>query len=276
MAWWVYKCNAQQRDYQRAVGDWSDFFAAGCARDWGSTGWVPELAKAKVGDTMIAYQTDRNELVGIARVKRWRRHGQARQLILEPVRIIGVKVRPLKDHAPRVRRIRALQSGPIRTLYPISRTEAVTLLNAAAGEIQTDSENIERAASNALRGAGFGTAEENKRVERAAVAHARRQLSASGWSVTDVSRENRGYDLLCRRGRRRLHVEVKGARGSDYQFILTDHEKRVWGKDAAFSLAFVPRALSRGATAVFFSGPQAQKEFAFRAISYVATRRSNK
>jgi len=27
MAWWVYKCNSRNREYQNAYGDWDQFFA---------------------------------------------------------------------------------------------------------------------------------------------------------------------------------------------------------------------------------------------------------
>lgn len=65
---WIYKCNSKGREHQRTYGDWSDVFASQSARVWGTTRVIPELAKANIGDTVLAYQTDRNELVGVARV----------------------------------------------------------------------------------------------------------------------------------------------------------------------------------------------------------------
>ena len=69
MSWWIYKCNSQNRDYQRSWGDWKEFFDGDSDEDWGSTQWVPELSKLKEGDMVIAYQTNRNELVGLAKVR---------------------------------------------------------------------------------------------------------------------------------------------------------------------------------------------------------------
>jgi hypothetical protein len=60
MRWWVYKCNSRQQPHQVAYGDWDDFFGdPDGVGDWGSTEWVPPLAKLRRGDRIIAYQTDR-------------------------------------------------------------------------------------------------------------------------------------------------------------------------------------------------------------------------
>lgn len=224
---------------------------------------------------MIAYQTDRNELVGTARVVRWRPRGQFRDLILVPLTTLGVKVRPLKARDSRIRRIPALQPGPIWTLYSISKTDAKLLLDAAASRLRVDSRAAERLAETRLRGAGFGTPENNKRVESAAVKHMVRCLRRAGWSVRDVSRENRGYDLLCKRRGREVHVEVKGATGGEQQFMLTSHEKDIWSSDTRFVLAFVGNALSSRPIISQFRGPQSQADFEFRVVSYVGMRRPN-
>ena len=123
-AFWIYKCNSKGREYQRTYGDWAEVFATTEAQWWGTTKVVPELANANKDDTILAYQTDRNELVGVARVVGWRPQGKYKRLILKPVRTIGVRVRPLKEANSTVARIPALQPGPIRTLYPISRADA--------------------------------------------------------------------------------------------------------------------------------------------------------
>jgi hypothetical protein len=61
---------------------------------WGSTEWVPALSQADIRDTVLAYQSDRNELVGLLKVAGWRSRGEHKELILKPLRRIGVKVRP--------------------------------------------------------------------------------------------------------------------------------------------------------------------------------------
>jgi hypothetical protein len=270
---WVYKCNSKGWDYQRTDGDWADVFATRNAKRWGSTEWVPKLDQARGGDTVIAYQTDRNELVGVARVVKWQRRGRFKDLILKPGQTIGVRVRPLKAANPKVARIPALQPGPIQTLYRIAKGDALTLLKAAGIRLRLTVNESEGQTERAPHGAGFGTPEQNKRVERAALRHVIRYLRARRWSVQDVSSENRGYDLFCSRRKEELHVEVKGARGDGQQFPLTARELHTWSNDQRFTLAFVGNALSGSPLLSLFPGPEARTEFEFRPLSYIVTRR---
>src|SRR5882724_1945771 len=159
---WIYKCNSGNHPYQAAYGDWSDFFIEDGPSEWGSTEWVPALADAKPGHTILAYQTDRNELVGLARVKQLRARGRYLDLILRPIRKIGIKVRPLKARDPKIASIPALQPGPIRTLYPISDVDAKRLLRAAGVHFHMERMHAKHQLRDALRGAGFGTSETNR------------------------------------------------------------------------------------------------------------------
>jgi hypothetical protein len=118
--YWIYKCNSRRQPYQVAYGDWRDFFLRNAPQEWGSTEWVPALRDPRPGHTIIAYQTDRNELVGLAKVTRHQRRAGHLDLILAPVQMIGAKVRPLKQRYKSIRQIPALQPGPIKTLYHIS------------------------------------------------------------------------------------------------------------------------------------------------------------
>lgn len=271
MAFWLYKCNSKGHEYQRDSGDWDYFFNSTHAKSWGSTKVIPELARAKVGDTILAYQTDRNELVGIARVVRWERDGAYKRLILKPVQTLGVRIRPLKEANPRVARIPALQPGPIRTLYHIDPADARALLDAAGARLGRDASDSGRAPQSAL-GAGFGDSEQNKRVERAALRFVRREYERFGYSVRNVSSENRGYDLLCKTKGEEKHVEVKGARAEGQRFVITANERRAWEQDERFVLALVTRALSKKRSVHYFSSAAARSEFVFRPLAYVATR----
>jgi len=274
-AFWIYKCNGKDRDYQRTYGDWAEVFESTEAQWWGTTKVVPELANASVGDTILAYQTDRNELVGVARVVAWKHQGQYKRLVLKPTRTIGVRVRPLKKVNARVARIPALQPGPIRTLYPISGADARALLKAAGVQLARAAEEPEVNAERAVQGAGFGTPEQNKLVERAAIKHVKNHYKYQGWSVRDVSSENRGYDLLCKRSGEETHVEVKGARGDGQQFIITAREVSTWTNDKRFVLAFVGAALTAKPSLAFFPRAASQKEFVLRPLSYIAKRQPN-
>ena len=273
--YWVYKCNSKDREYQRTYGDWAEVFESQGPQWWGTTKIVPELSKASVGDTILAYQTDRNELVGVARVVGWKPQERFKRLILKPVRTIGVRVRPLKEGSSKVARIPALQPGQIRTLYPISRADAAALLKAAGTHLTLAANVSESSAEQAAKGAGFGTPENNKRVERAAVRHVARHYKSQGWSVRDVSSENHGYDLICKGSTEARHVEVKGARGDGQQFILTAKELNAWTTDRRFVLAFVGSALSAKPSLSFFPHATSQAEFSIRPLSFMAKRQPN-
>ena len=131
MRYWVYKCNAKNMPHQVAWGDWDTVFERRKAVRWGSTETVPALAKLSAGDLILAYQTNRNELVGLVQVMRLKKRGPYLDLFVKPVKEIRVKVRPLKQRDAQVRSIPALQPGPIKTIYDISVGDAQALLRAA-------------------------------------------------------------------------------------------------------------------------------------------------
>lgn len=269
--YWIYKCNAKALPHQVVVGDWERFFASPAGGEWGSTARVPALAQARRGHLILAYQTDRNELVGVARVRSWRPRNGAQDLILEPIERLGVRVRPLKQSDPAIDAIPALRPGPIRTLYEISDADARRLLRAARNAQRSEAEAAAAAGSRAAKGAGFGTPEQNKRVEKAAVRRVIQHFSALGWKVQDLSAENRGYDLLCRKhGKNELHVEVKGTRGTGNQFILTENERRTWSHDGRFVLALVCDALGAKPSLRLFTGPRSLRGFTLKPVSHVA------
>ena len=61
---------------------------------------------------------------------------------------------------------------------------------------------------------GLPETPEEKDSERISMLHVRKILSDAGWHVSDVSRENVGYDILARRGYVQRCVEVKGVWGA--------------------------------------------------------------
>lgn len=91
------------------------------------------------------------------------------------------------------------------------------------------------------RGA-FGDAAKNKLVEVAAVSYAKRVLKRDGWIVESVESEARGFDLLCRRDGRSLHVEVKGVSGDVPAFMITAKELRECRANSCWRLAVVTKA----------------------------------
>ena len=102
----------------------------------------------RVGDKILAFQSNRNELVGIARVVALKSRGG---LFLSPIRRIGLKVKPLKSDR-RIAAIPAFQRGPIRTLYPIDKSDAQVLLRIADLRLR-----LERDAAKQIVSAKNGT-----------------------------------------------------------------------------------------------------------------------
>jgi hypothetical protein len=92
--------------------------------------------------------------------------------------------------------------------------------------------------------AGFGCWEDNRRVEKAAVAAVARHYRSKGYVVESRETECIGYDLDVRKGRLVLHVEVKGISNEFPSFPITANEVRRAESDDAFRLAIVTSALA--------------------------------
>jgi hypothetical protein len=74
------------------------------------------------------------------------------------------------------------------------------------------------------QGQGFArTAEERKILEDHSMAAAKRYFRRRSFTVEDVS-ATQSYDLVCKRGRQELHVEVKGTTTNGDAVVLTNNE----------------------------------------------------
>jgi hypothetical protein len=135
MNYWVYKCNSRAPDYAGSWGDWWEHvFEPGGERAWGLT-TLKGVGDVRIGDVLLAYQTDRNELVGTARVTGFEPDGTNRRIVIVPTEIIRAKVRPLKRD-PRIRAVAAFAPiGDIRTVYAIDREDALYVLRAARASL---------------------------------------------------------------------------------------------------------------------------------------------
>lgn len=139
MSYWVYKCNARAPDYAGSWGDWWEHvFEPGDERPWGLT-TLKGVGDIRIGDVLLAYQTDRNELVGTARVTGFEPDGKQRRIVIEPTEIIRAKVRPLKSDS-RIGALSAFAPGDIRTAYSIDPDDALHLLRAARTSVSKRSE----------------------------------------------------------------------------------------------------------------------------------------
>jgi Domain of unknown function (DUF3883) len=122
-------------------------------------------------------------------------------------------------------------------------------------------------------GGGFGNPEQNFLVEQAAVRFATQKLKNNGYSVKSVEKENRGFDLRCRKARRELHVEVKGNSGLNAAFIVTQNELSCAKSDPDFRLALVNGATGPTPRMTLFTQKQLLSEFSFTPVSFIARKR---
>lgn len=95
------------------------------------------------------------------------------------------------------------------------------------------------------RGAGFGSSEQNKTVEDAAMTAVTASYQHEGWDVEDVSGDRLGWDLNCRHpDGSTAKAEVKGVSGNRPVVLLTANEFRAAHEEPDWTLAVVIRALS--------------------------------
>ena len=228
MSYWVYKCNSRGANGP-AWGDWLTVFEHSGPVGWGQTAIIPALARLRRGDTLLAYQTNRNELVGTVRVVGFSNAGGTKRVVVQAIEKIGAKVRPLKKADPKIDRIPALQGGIIATLYEISDRDAVHLIQVAKRKSKrgsqpsaTEESVIDTLEAARLEGQGFQTDPEFRRaVERLAVRRAKRHYEKLGYSVIE---RGKPFDLECTKSRGHLYVEVKGTQTTGLQLILTPNE----------------------------------------------------
>lgn len=113
-----------------------------------------------------------------------------------------------------------------------------------------------------VQGAGFGTAEQNRKVEQAAIEHVTVAFEADGYQVKSVESARCGWDLTVTHGKKELHVEVKGVASSIVRFFLTANEHKTALADPHWLLVVVTDALGEpgwheldGATLTSYAEP---------------------
>jgi hypothetical protein len=119
--------------------------------------------------------------------------------------------------------------------------------------------------------AGFGNAENNRKVEKAAVDFVTKQYERDGWKVKSVEPLKCGYDLLCTKNGKAEHVEVKGIGGGDLGFIITANEVSAARKNANFRICAVTSAITNPQLHTF-TGGQFLEAFRIDALAYRAVK----
>jgi hypothetical protein len=138
MDYWVYKCNSKEPQRGNKLwGDWEDegVFADAEGFAWGRVADNPDLQRPKKGDRVIAHQTDRQRLVGVAEVLGLRKG----RFWLRPLEQIGADMKALKRRYEEVAAIPAYQMGDRHAIREITARQAETLLRLARASVKDNS-----------------------------------------------------------------------------------------------------------------------------------------
>jgi len=284
----VYKCNATGHGPRVGFGDWDEFFARQQPAEWGGTVTMGSTKSRGIlsnemsrGDLVLCWQSDRRAAVGLCRVDSLRDSidddGEKQrelwlQLLGEPFSP-PVPILDMRKGDAKLATVGCFRPGWPNTLYATTPTEASLLLRACG---------ISPSTLTRLRGyksqgtaptghAGFGTAEENKKVERAAVAVLRAKYKA--WKIVDRQQEHVGYDFEVRRGQQERHIELKGTRGPMPSFPITCNELHRAKEDDRWWLAVVTNALSAKPHLIEMTGAQFLSQYQWKPLSYMARKK---
>lgn len=180
---------------------------------------------------------------------------------------VAFKRPPRIDGFPWFNRLRKAAGNFAFGLQRIKNEDVIRGLEAGSS---SDPDKVLARAPRAA-GAGFGSAEENRRVEKAAINAVIREYKSRGWRVKSMERFDLGYDLHCTRAKDEEHVEVKGVRGSLCSFIVTSNEADAAKADPRFRLCVVTNALRASHRKISrFPGRALGTVFALQPISFVA------
>ncbi len=252
----IYKNNAKGHGYQTAAGDWDSFFAEPGGGTWGGEATMGNASLAlmremRPGDLVLAWQSDRRRAMGVLRFDGLVQSADGERTSFTPMARFAtpVPLLELRAHVDGLENVAAFQPGYRQTLYRTSPKEARLLLevcgyNRAKGKRRGDEGSDLVDEVQAAAAVGFGDAETNRKVERAAVRAVTDDYESKAWHVESVEAARCGYDLVCRRNRKTEHVEVKGVSGSNVGFILTEGERRKAEGDPLFVLVVVTNALT--------------------------------
>lgn len=120
-------------------------------------------------------------------------------------------------------------------------------------------------------GTGYGSPEQNRKVETAAVAKVTDYYRKDGWTVNPVEILKCGYDLECIKGKVREDVEVKGVSGNEISFIITAGEVAQARSNSRFVLCVVTDALNESSRIHRYSRLVFLNSFSLSSLQYRAS-----
>lgn len=223
-------------------------------------------------------------LVGECRREGWRRKLIASGGTAEPLQAINlmavyqeIRFDSSKNYSDRLilrgGRINPEQFGSSRILTD----ETAKLLTSTwyGGQAAQDFQEVLEAdiLYTAADEAGYGDPITNEEVESEAVSLVTEWYEYDGWTVDNVERENRGYDLVCSRGGLEQHVEVKGTQGSTPSYFMTSNEYNCAQEDPLFVLCVITGVFSKKPYIHTYAGVELRSKFEFTCLQYKAVPR---
>jgi len=119
---------------------------------------------------------------------------------------------------------------------------------------------------------GFGTAEDRKKVEKAAEWAAIKHYKTKGYTCERVTHLPCGYDFIFAKGREVLHVEVKGTASPSPRFFLTRNEHRKGlQSNPAWRLVMVTSALTDTPDITEYDAAELKRAFDLEPYVYIAS-----
>ncbi len=219
--------------------------------------------KTEAGDTLLIYfQHPHSAITALAKARRsarpskyWRYITELEDIRMLPVEITLAEIREMFPKWPWTKQPRAIQY--------LDRQKSTALLHRVGVEAEELSRDL------TICGGGFGSTEQNRRVERAACKAVTAHFQKKGYTVTSREKEKPGYDFDVSRNGKIMHVEVKGVSGLLPKFPITANEIKCARLDKAFRLAVVNAALTNPRVDVF-TGAKFLKRFELTPIAFFA------
>ncbi|WP_423193710.1 DUF3883 domain-containing protein [Cupriavidus sp. H18C2] len=128
----------------------------------------------------------------------------------------------------------------------------------------------DEALSVTVRGGGFADPQTRWEIELAAIQYVTRELERKGFIVEDRQRENRGYDLLARRGQEELFYEVKGTDAIAPRFFISRNERNFSKRNQNWRLAVVTSARANP-TLLVLTAAEMEARFTFDCLAWECT-----
>jgi hypothetical protein len=112
--------------------------------------------------------------------------------------------------------------------------------------------------------AQFADPVQNRIVQQEAVAIVTSYFETEGWAVAPSETDHPGYDLLCTKDAKELHIGVKGTSGSLLRCIMTDQELEFASEDDNYLLCLVTGAGTDDPALSVFDGDELLDDFRYR------------